>query len=254
MILRRITEHVKAQNWFAVFLDFVIVVVGVFIGLQVSNWNGDRALRAEENLLLAQLRDEIVANDTTLEYQSTYTEAVIASGIRALTFVEGEASCSNHCTDLLIDFFHASQVWGNPYEFAKYRETERLGFPSNPATRAAVRTYYRFMSGWDQVNLTPPAYRQRVRGHFSPAAATALWDRCHISTSQLEILSRDCADALDRVDASGMLEAIRADAEIANELRFWIGQNVFAQRSYADVRATTAAAILAIAKELGDAP
>jgi len=27
MILRRITEHVKAQNWFAVGLDFVIVVI-----------------------------------------------------------------------------------------------------------------------------------------------------------------------------------------------------------------------------------
>jgi len=28
MILRRVIEHVKAQNWFAVALDFVIVVVG----------------------------------------------------------------------------------------------------------------------------------------------------------------------------------------------------------------------------------
>ena len=39
MILRRVAEHVKAQNWFAVAIDFVIVVVGVFIGIQVSNWN-----------------------------------------------------------------------------------------------------------------------------------------------------------------------------------------------------------------------
>ncbi len=33
MILRRITEHVNAQNWFAIGLDFLIVVVGVFIGI-----------------------------------------------------------------------------------------------------------------------------------------------------------------------------------------------------------------------------
>ena len=50
MILRRITEHVKAQNWFAVAIDFVIVVMGVLIGIQVSNWNADqnnkRAARA----------------------------------------------------------------------------------------------------------------------------------------------------------------------------------------------------------------
>ena len=42
MRLRRITEHVKTQNWFAVGLDFVIVVGGVFIGIQVSNWNEAR--------------------------------------------------------------------------------------------------------------------------------------------------------------------------------------------------------------------
>jgi hypothetical protein len=30
MILRRLTQHIKAQNWFAVALDFFIVVVGVF--------------------------------------------------------------------------------------------------------------------------------------------------------------------------------------------------------------------------------
>jgi len=39
MLLRRITEHVKAQNRAAVALDFCIVVVGVFIGIQGANWN-----------------------------------------------------------------------------------------------------------------------------------------------------------------------------------------------------------------------
>jgi len=43
MILRCITEHVNAQNRTAVELDFVIVVTGVFIGIQVSNWNAARA-------------------------------------------------------------------------------------------------------------------------------------------------------------------------------------------------------------------
>ena len=45
MLLRRIIEHVKTQNWTAVGLDFVIVVVGVFIGIQVSNLNDARETR-----------------------------------------------------------------------------------------------------------------------------------------------------------------------------------------------------------------
>ena len=59
MILRRITEHVKAQNWFAVGLDFVIVVIGVFIGIQVSNWNEARSSSRQEGVLIAQLADDL---------------------------------------------------------------------------------------------------------------------------------------------------------------------------------------------------
>lgn len=49
MILRSLNKHVKDQNWFAVGLDFLIVVFGVFIGLQVGNWNDavrDRAFNS----------------------------------------------------------------------------------------------------------------------------------------------------------------------------------------------------------------
>ena len=62
MILRRITEHVEAANCFAVAIDFVIVVVGVFIGIQVSNWNEAQGDRAKEAAYLRQLVDDITAD------------------------------------------------------------------------------------------------------------------------------------------------------------------------------------------------
>lgn len=55
MILRRISEHVKAQNWTAVALDFVIVVVGIFVGLQVQEWSGRRAMSERTALLMQRL-------------------------------------------------------------------------------------------------------------------------------------------------------------------------------------------------------
>lgn len=55
MLLRRVIDHVSAQNWTAVGIDFVIVVVGVFIGIQVSNWNGTLADRREEARFLRAL-------------------------------------------------------------------------------------------------------------------------------------------------------------------------------------------------------
>jgi len=59
MLLRRITKHVKDQNWFAVGLDFLIVIVGVFIGLQVANWNETRQERFKEDHYLERLDEEM---------------------------------------------------------------------------------------------------------------------------------------------------------------------------------------------------
>jgi hypothetical protein len=42
MLLRRVIEHVKTQNWTAVALDFVIVVAGILIAFQITNWNEAR--------------------------------------------------------------------------------------------------------------------------------------------------------------------------------------------------------------------
>lgn len=66
MILRRVTEHVRSQNWTAVALDFVIVVVGVFIGIQVSNWNDFQRERGDERLILEELRQSLAADESKL--------------------------------------------------------------------------------------------------------------------------------------------------------------------------------------------
>ena len=74
MILRRITEHVRAQNWTAVALDFLIVVVGVFIGIQVSNWNDAR-------------HESVVERDTLMRLYQDIEES-IAGQSRDLLFLE----------------------------------------------------------------------------------------------------------------------------------------------------------------------
>ncbi len=55
MILRRVIKHVKNQEWTAVFLDFIIVVMGIFVGLQVTNWSASRSERSLEQEYLERL-------------------------------------------------------------------------------------------------------------------------------------------------------------------------------------------------------
>jgi len=67
MILRRFTQHIKEQNWLAVFIDFIIVVVGVFIGIQVANWNEDRVEAEREQEVLVAILDDLKNDLAVLE-------------------------------------------------------------------------------------------------------------------------------------------------------------------------------------------
>jgi hypothetical protein len=67
MILQRVTAHLKRQEWTAIGLDLLIVIVGVFIGMQVSNWNEIRTEHARERSYLDRLQVDFSANVKTLE-------------------------------------------------------------------------------------------------------------------------------------------------------------------------------------------
>jgi hypothetical protein len=62
VIRRRLVEHAKSQNWFAVSLDFLIVVVGVFLGIEAARWNQDRQDRQEERRYYGQLLVDLRAD------------------------------------------------------------------------------------------------------------------------------------------------------------------------------------------------
>lgn len=68
MLLRRFSKHVEDQNWFAVALDFVIVVIGVFMGFQLNNWNEarrlDNAYREAQTRLISETRANLSAVNT----------------------------------------------------------------------------------------------------------------------------------------------------------------------------------------------
>ncbi len=70
MLLRKITKHVTDQNWFAVFIDFLIVVVGILIAFQITEWSAKRAEYNRVNEILYELRTDLNADI------KIYTEAI----------------------------------------------------------------------------------------------------------------------------------------------------------------------------------
>jgi len=67
MILSRITKHVKDQNWFAVALDFIIVVCGILLAFQITNWSENREDRRAAQRYLAELARDLEADIAELK-------------------------------------------------------------------------------------------------------------------------------------------------------------------------------------------
>jgi len=70
VILTRLIRNVSEQNWFTVSLELVVVVAGIFLGIQATNWNEDRISRESGyyylGLLQSQLEKEIEDRDEEL--------------------------------------------------------------------------------------------------------------------------------------------------------------------------------------------
>ncbi len=67
MILRRIAEAFRRQDWFTVFVETMIVVLGVFVGLQVNNWNAARQQSLLADAYLVRLSGDLTAMESYLE-------------------------------------------------------------------------------------------------------------------------------------------------------------------------------------------
>ena len=88
MILRRVMQHVRDQNWLAVGLDFLIVVTGVFIGIQVANWNEGRKERAAEQRYLVELARDLTADVAELQRGRRHNLARLATSEAILLAVD----------------------------------------------------------------------------------------------------------------------------------------------------------------------
>lgn len=79
MILRRLAEAIAEQNWFTVMLEVLIVVVGIFIGLQADDWNQERRDRIDEQLYLAELMEDFEANQTSLDQMTEQLKEILVA-------------------------------------------------------------------------------------------------------------------------------------------------------------------------------
>jgi len=76
MILRHLADAIRGQNWFTVLIELAVVVVGIFLGLQVDDWNERRKEASLESGYVERLEAEIDANIAV--YQAAIEQSATA--------------------------------------------------------------------------------------------------------------------------------------------------------------------------------
>jgi hypothetical protein len=142
MLLRRMTQHVKDQNWFAVGLDFLIVVLGVFLGLQVNNWNAARVMRADEADLLSRMVVEAEDARTEMADYLTLHNLILHDVKRLVVRLNDKADCLAMDDELKGLIVSVGDFTPPRFSLASANEalaTGRLSLIKSPETRDGVR-------------------------------------------------------------------------------------------------------------------
>ena len=60
MIIKRLAAAMRRQEWFTVVLETIVVVIGIFIGLQADDWNSARQDRQDEQEFMWRLHSDMM--------------------------------------------------------------------------------------------------------------------------------------------------------------------------------------------------
>jgi hypothetical protein len=67
MLLRRVIDRFRRQDWFSVGIELVVLILGIVLGLQATDWSNGRRDRADETHYLERLLADNRANLVELQ-------------------------------------------------------------------------------------------------------------------------------------------------------------------------------------------
>jgi hypothetical protein len=225
MVIRRIREHVVTHNWFAVAIDFLIVVAGIVIGTQVNNWNQARIERQQGKEYRERLIGDLRSNEAELLDRRTYYATVRRHAQAALAALDGPPGKDG--TAFLVDAYQASQILtrhSKRFTFDELISTGRIEQLGDPNLREQVANYYKGLETTGSVFDFVPPYREHVRQLMPNAVQSAIRSRCsdRISVGAdgglLARLPDSCPLKLDPALISRAVATVRASPGLATDL------------------------------------
>jgi hypothetical protein len=231
MILRRLAQHLKEQNWTAITIEFVLLVLGVFLGIQVANWNEERQTRVRAESYTAHLKADLRHESWRYQFLLEYHRDVRAAAERAVAALAGGVALSDE--DFLISAYRASQYKQNASRRSTFDElvsTGNIGLILDRELRRQVVALYNLTT---IDHLVREGVESRYREHFRMSVPTdvqrALGQHCGDKylrsgdyTDFDKVLDYSCQTGLPADVITAAAEVLRTDPQTIRLLRLRI--------------------------------
>lgn len=153
MVIRRIVNRLRAQDWAALVSELIIVVVGIFIAIQADRWWEQQDDLRQEKAYIARLAEDIRRDIDGVSYAIDLAALRLEFANLLITATREPEIAQDQPEKFLASvqqaaFTHTSALSSDTFE--ELRSTGNLGLLRNEALKAALFEYYRYDEGQRQ--------------------------------------------------------------------------------------------------------
>src|SRR6185312_704903 len=193
----RLIARLREHDWLAVAIELVIVVVGILIALEVSNWNQGRLDRARADSYLRRIQADLVADGRNAGTTLAFWNQVSGYGRAAIAHGENDQLADGSAWRTVLAYYQASQTMpfvASEDAFSEMRSAGDLGLITDERLRSQLEDYYS-MSGVGAQSIIrqqDPAYRKQIRGLTPWPVQQYIWSHCFRETTYATQEFVDC--------------------------------------------------------------
>jgi len=160
MILRRLAQQLREQNWAAIFIEFVLLILGVFLGIQVANWNEARKDQQRASEVIDRLALDFERIDARLSRNAMKWQRNLDSAKQLLADLDAHQKAGvwrREKSAMLIDLNNVTSMNPAAPRAATYVEllsAAQLGILGDERLRNALRDYDTLTENLTRLNTT----------------------------------------------------------------------------------------------------
>lgn len=226
MSLMKLSSRLRAHDWTAALIELLIVIMGILIALQVSNWNQGRLDRARGDSYYLRLHAELAADLRTMDAAKAFWAQVAGFGRAAIAHSETGQRVDGSNWKTVLAYYHGSQLMPIELEdttFTEMRDGGDLVLIADEGLRKQLADYYRLTGTGMRAQILrhDPAYRIQVRGLTPTVVQEYIWNNCfrQLEGTNQELI--DCPSPISEDEAGNILTTFRASPSLLENLRYW---------------------------------